>query len=226
MDQREANAKEHPGAASRPSIRDGPGRSKPFDCSIGRQADSSDEYDCGESKIINMVKKLAGISVSRFVQRVGRGMRFSVLLARSPWSLAVEDYTRNDIAVYVRAELATHSSVNEEALMNPHFSELQTEVVKRAQVVRLWVCLVVRDMQKDLDSSETINYLWRRREQFPQLCEVYFDRLLNKIDLINLMEALRIFLLLMEPTIFGCVPLVAPIFIEAEQDDSGYVLNG
>ncbi|KAK0641177.1 hypothetical protein B0T16DRAFT_210338 [Cercophora newfieldiana] len=187
--------------------------------------DGLDEYDGEEKTVIETMQRLSALPGFKICVASRPWNAFKRAYGKNPWSFAVEDFIKDDIAAYVRVELATHSPVTESVMNDKRFTALQDEVVARAQGVWLWVYLVVRDMQKDLDSSETMDHVWGRLEQFPRSLEEYFDRVLKKIDPIDLLETARILLLLLEPSAFDRVPLVTPIFIEAERQDAEYAIH-
>jgi hypothetical protein len=93
-------------------------------------------------------------------------------------SLIMQNWTRNDIALYVKEQL-DHASP---AISELFLDELVSAIVERAAGSFLWVVLVVRSIREGLANGDRMSNLQRRLNEVPHDLEYCFQQILDRIE--------------------------------------------
>ncbi|KAH6637381.1 hypothetical protein C7974DRAFT_306701, partial [Boeremia exigua] len=97
--------------------------------------------------------------------------------------LKLEDLTRNDISLFVRAQLSGHARFQHVIRsQNESMDDIVNEITTKARGVFLWVHLVMRELSKGLRDGDGMRELRRRLEKIPSDLNDYFKRLMNTIE--------------------------------------------
>ncbi|ORY14705.1 hypothetical protein BCR34DRAFT_225132 [Clohesyomyces aquaticus] len=136
------------------------------------------------------------MDIIRILQTLGTGAVPSVKIVVSsrPWNvfedafgrdpsrkLYLEDLTRDDIELYVRANLEKHTTVTMFSLENSGYEELIVDIINRAQGVFLWVFLVIRSLCDGLINGDDVHLLHDRVRRLPTDLEKYFKLIIQRV---------------------------------------------
>jgi hypothetical protein len=97
-------------------------------------------------------------------------------------NIYLENLTRGDIEVYVRAGLDNHAQLALESLQSGELNELVETIVDRAQGVFLWVYLVMMSLDEGLTNGDDIALLQARLSHIPDDLETFFRLILESVD--------------------------------------------
>ncbi|MCJ1381964.1 hypothetical protein MMC17_005076 [Xylographa soralifera] len=158
--------------------------------------DGLDEYDGDHEEIIHILKDFAN------------SPHIKVCASSRPWNvfvdafgqkferkLLLEDLTREDIRCYVRDLLDEHEKFVHLNVVDNRYSDLDKEIVDKAQGVFLWVFLVVRSLRKGFKEADDILDLQRRLRLLPADLETYFQHMLDSIEECYQEQSAQIFLI-------------------------------
>ncbi len=147
--------------------------------------DGLDEFECTDG----MRQELIDV----FIILASTG-NVKMFLSGRPWNIfldsfgdfpktRLEDLTRVDINLYVRAKFLAHPRFQYLLRCNQKTADaLISAVTDKAEGVFLWVRLVVRDLLKGLRDGDGIDTLYWRLEEIPAHLDDYFERLFSAID--------------------------------------------
>lgn len=110
-------------------------------------------------------------------------------------ALKLPDLTINVIKNYVKDELMTNKIYQQLSSEETEFaSELEEEIVTSANGVFIWVRLVVESLLRSIRVGDSIHDLQKRLRILPNdLEKLYHHMLMNKIDLVDMDEASKMF---------------------------------
>jgi hypothetical protein len=177
--------------------------------------DGLDEYDGDHYEIVRVLQNFATSSSVKLCVSSRPGNVFKKSLGKYSFGqLHLEDFTRNDIRLYVCNTLT----------MDPHFLELEQEddrttkqkiietIADMAHGVFLWVVLVLRDIRRGLSNLDTVPMLQQRVDSLPPTLEGYFELMFDRIDAVYREQTAQTFLLLLE--VGQNVPLMMLAFLD------------
>ncbi|KAN0102600.1 hypothetical protein V8E51_010913 [Hyaloscypha variabilis] len=188
--------------------------------------DGLDEYEGDEVEVIQVVKNLSKCPNIKLCISSRPWNAFRRAFGSSCPTIALEEYTMNDIKFYIQEELAGSESFLQSVKQDSRCHEIVEIIATRAQGVWLWVFLVVRSLKRDLQSEESYNHLRRRIDDVPPRLEDYFRRIWIHIDPIYRMETARTLLVMLqaEESNLGNFPLLGQHCLESELEREDYAL--
>jgi hypothetical protein len=145
--------------------------------------DGLDEYD-GEHRDLIQV-----------LQRMNGSPRIKICVSGRPWNvfedalgnnteqkLRLQDFTRDDITLYVKDQLEADDRFMKLKSQDPQYLQLEKDIVNKAEGVFLWVFLVIRALLRGLTDDNDIDFLNERLESLPAGLEDYFTKILGTIE--------------------------------------------
>lgn len=96
--------------------------------------------------------------------------------------LSLQDLTRRDVEIFVRAKLEENDTFIEARASDVSYPALVNEIVVKAEGVFLWVKLAVHSLLEGLTNADTIQELRRRLEELPPELEELFAHMLDTIQ--------------------------------------------
>ncbi|CAJ2511216.1 Uu.00g068410.m01.CDS01 [Anthostomella pinea] len=157
--------------------------------------DGLDEYEGDEEAIIEVVKSLTASPNIKICTSSRPWPAFFAEWNASIQTLAMQDFTRNDMAKFVAEKLTLDNRFRTLAARDARYRNLVPSIAGRAQGVWLWVRLVVRDLLRDMRDNEPYERLKVRLEAYPIELNKFFERMLLRIDSAFRVETAQIFLL-------------------------------
>ncbi|KAE9374095.1 hypothetical protein N431DRAFT_280000, partial [Stipitochalara longipes BDJ] len=188
--------------------------------------DGLDEYDGAEMDVVQIVKELANCQNIKLCISSRPWNAFKYAFGKFCPSIALEDYTMDDIKFYIREELAGSEAFLQIVKQDPRCQEIVDKIAERAQGVWLWIFLVVRSLKRDLQSQESYNHLRRRIDEIPPTLDDYFRRIWSHIDPIYRIESARILLVMLqvEESDLSHFPLLGQHCLESELEKDDYAV--
>ncbi|KAK7429081.1 hypothetical protein QQZ08_004296 [Neonectria magnoliae] len=186
--------------------------------------DGLDEYDGEEEDVVNFLSffsesKLADIKICAS----SRPREVFKPFQQSAYSLAVQDFTREDMKTHVRQRLQMNEKFKALGASQPGCEELMAQIAQQSQGVWLWVFLVTRDLVHAVNRSEGFSTLQRILRLFPPDLEAYFEHIIEGIKPVFRVEMAQIFLITTEEV--QPLPLFAFSLLERENRDSDYAVK-
>jgi hypothetical protein len=188
--------------------------------------DGLDEYEGEEVDIIRIVKKIARCRNIKICTSSRDWTAFILAFGNSCPSIALEDYSMDDIKAYIREELGGSQHFLESVREDQRCQDIVNQIATRARGVWLWVFLVVRGLQRDLQSKESYDHLRKRIEDIPPKLDDYFRRMWAQIDPIYRDESAKILLvmLLVSEGHTDYFPLLGQRCLESEFQTGDYAV--
>ncbi|KAM0703614.1 hypothetical protein Q7P35_009553 [Cladosporium inversicolor] len=159
-----------------------------------------------------------------------------VCVASRPWTafddvfgghpkrmLAVEDFTRDDMARFVRDTLEESPQFAAVISQDPRAKALIQEIQDGAQGVFLWVTLVVKSLLSGATQQDDVEELTVRLRELPRDLKGFFQRMLDSVDDSYEVHASRILLLTQTTT---PLPLMAFSWVRLEIRNPEYAVQG
>jgi hypothetical protein len=189
--------------------------------------DGLDEYsgDAGEQG--RFAEKILGLASSSAVK---------ICVASRPWTtfenvfggdpqrmLAVEDFTREDMAKFVKDTLEESPQFAAVVRQDRRATELIHEIRDRAQGVFLWVTLVVKSLLSGATQQDDVEELTVRLRALPRDLKGFFQRMLDSVDDSYEAHASRMLLLTQTTT---PLPLMAFSWVRLEIKKPEYAVQG
>ncbi|KAM0421390.1 hypothetical protein ACHAPT_010744 [Fusarium lateritium] len=186
--------------------------------------DGLDEYDGEEEDVVNFLSffsesKLADIKICAS----SRPREVFKCFQQSVYSLAVQDFTREDMKTHVRQRLQMNEKFKALGASQPGCEELMSQIAQQSQGVWLWVFLVTRDLVHAVNRNEGFSTLQRILRLFPPDLEAYFEHIIEGIKPVFRVEMAQIFLITTEEV--QPLPLFAFSLLEQESRDSDYAVK-
>ena len=108
--------------------------------------------------------------------------------------LNLQDLTKADIELYITKKLQSEPRVRSLVVENSDWaSRIQSEIVRKAEGVFLWVELAVKDQIEGLKNEDSLRQLEERLELLPNEIEGLYAHMLNRINKAYLKEAASYF---------------------------------
>ncbi|KAI8716496.1 hypothetical protein NCS52_00943700 [Fusarium sp. LHS14.1] len=186
--------------------------------------DGLDEYDGEEEDVVSFLtffseSKLADIKIcaSSRPRQVFKPFQDSV------YSLAVQDFTSEDMKTHARQRLQMNEKFRALGASQPGCEELMAQIAQQSQGVWLWVFLITRDLVHAVNRNEGFSTLQRILRLFPPDLEAYFEHIIEGIKPVFRVEMAQIFLITTEEV--QPLPLFAFSLLERESRDSDYAVK-
>ncbi|KAL4895139.1 hypothetical protein BDV59DRAFT_174518 [Aspergillus ambiguus] len=147
--------------------------------------DGLDEFECTEEVRQELIQIFTRLACAENVK---------IFLSSRPWNIfqdsfrdapkvRLEDLTRDDISLYVRAKFLDSPRFKYLFRCDQETAEaLVLAIANKAEGVFLWIRLVVRDLLKGLRDGDGIHTLHQKLEETPADLNDYFNRLFASID--------------------------------------------
>ena len=145
--------------------------------------DGLDEFEGDHMEVIQTLKALT------------KAPNIKICLSSRPWNvfkdaygrgsgrrLALQDWNRPDIEVYVRNKLDEHIKAGSGGHRDNQVQRIIEEIVERSNGVFLWVFLVVRSLNDGFTNGDSIPTLQARLRGLPRDLEPFFQHMLDQID--------------------------------------------
>jgi NACHT domain-containing protein len=192
--------------------------------------DGLDEYDGDHAEIVSIIKKLSSFPSIKCCISSRPWTVFREVYELSPWTLRVQDLTRDDIELYVEDKLKSHKGFLLLQSHNPVDATcLVKDIVRKAEGVFLWVFLVVRSLLRGLTNQDEILDLRRRLNDLPTDLESYFKYIFDSIEPIYRPQTAQVFqtvvAFVFAGRVYSQLPILAYSFFNAERTDSNYAIN-
>jgi len=130
--------------------------------------DGLDEYDGEEADIIKVLQDLALCSNLKICVSSRLWNAFEKAFGnRHEKKLLLQEFTRDDIRLYVEETLKESESFLELAGQDSRYQQLIEDIVERASGVFLWVYLVVRSLLRGLTDDNSIALMRMRLDTLP-----------------------------------------------------------
>lgn len=144
--------------------------------------DGLDEYEGSPSEVIEIVESLAQQSTYKVCVSSRPWNQFEDSFGRSANKcLQLHLFTKEDIACFARECLQNHRTKFEEHNVQEQYSDLVSEISKRAQGVFLWVRLVVHSLREGQFNSDPVSILRKRLDEIPTDLEKFFQQILDSV---------------------------------------------
>jgi hypothetical protein len=161
--------------------------------------DGLDEYYDGERKPQHLVKTIRELDLSSDVKLCISSRPYPIFLEEfgrnqsAERVLKVEDYTRGDIHHYVEERFKATKNFIQLQEIDQNYADFVDEVSDRAQGVFLWVVLVVANLERGLESGDSLGRLRKRLNSYPPDLHEFFLQMLKNVDPEYRKQAMRTF---------------------------------
>lgn len=159
--------------------------------------DGLDEYNGDVQDVVEVLQSLVKPRHIKICASSRPWPAFEDAFANTDNTLAVQDFTKEDMKLFVRDTIAVNSNLQRLASRDPSYEKIIIEIAARARGVWLWVFLVSRDLKRALDSEEEYTTLENILNGFPPDLSTYFEVILQRVGPVYRKEMARIFLLTM-----------------------------
>ncbi|KAL2849870.1 hypothetical protein BJY01DRAFT_210429 [Aspergillus pseudoustus] len=185
--------------------------------------DGLDEYNGEEEDIIAVLTSLS------------KSVHVKICASSRPWpdfqsafshpnrTLIVQDFTLDDMKVYIRDRLEIHEKFQTLQHKDPRCREIIAKIAERAQGIWLWVYLVTRDLRRQLNHNEGYDTLLKTLESFPPKLDEYFRRIIEQRHPALREEMSQIFLITTDAV--QPLPIVALTFLQPLVKDTNHAVN-
>lgn len=179
--------------------------------------DGLDEYSGEPQDVVDVIQSLA------------KSTHVKICASSRPWhvfedastdpkkTLAVQDFTKDDMASSVHDEIAENVSFKKLKSRDPNCESIIKEISLRAKGVWLWVHLVSRDIKRALNSKEEYSTLKTILDAVPPDLFAYFEAIIKKIKHVHRKQRAQIFLVTVDAV--SPLPLYAFAFLEKQSRD-------
>ncbi|KPM39267.1 hypothetical protein AK830_g7298 [Neonectria ditissima] len=186
--------------------------------------DGLDEYDGEEEDVVNFLSFFsASTSADIKICASSRPREVFKPFQQSVCSLAVQDFTDEDMKTHVRQRLQMNEKFKALGASQPDCEEIMAQIAQQSQGVWLWVFLVTRDLVHAVNRNEGFSTLQRILRLFPPDLEAYFEHIIEGIKPVFRVEMAQIFLITTEEV--QPLPLFAFSLLKRESRDSEYAVK-
>ncbi|KAM0437909.1 hypothetical protein ACHAPT_002274 [Fusarium lateritium] len=187
--------------------------------------DGLDEYRGDHRELLNVLFKISKVPHFKICASSRPWIEFRQAFEASPWKLAVQDLTADDIRKYAMDKLCPTEPAY--PWMQCHDTVaagvFADEICRKAQGVFLWVFLVVRSLLKGLSNGDSMHDLQERLEELPSDLESYFRLMLDDIDTVYRRRTAKVFKSLVHAE--SSLPVLLFHFFDLEESDPQYALR-
>ncbi|KAF8857617.1 hypothetical protein BDZ45DRAFT_788025 [Acephala macrosclerotiorum] len=186
--------------------------------------DGLDEYDGEDTDIIKTLQDLIISSKVKICASSRPWNAFEKAFGKNrSQKLLLQDYTKEDIRLYVTETLEKNESFVTLSRKDPEYKQLIEDIVERAQGVFLWVYLVVRSLLRGLTDDNDISFMHERLDSLPVDLEDYFKQMMDTIEDIYRKQTARIFQLVVHAK--SPLSAIAFWFFAKEKDNPNYAIE-
>lgn len=189
--------------------------------------DGLDEYDAEsvEGTHAQLINSLKALAQSHGIESCVSSRPWSIFMdafgGTPERMLALEDLNRDAIHSYVSNTFAGNQHFMELKSQDNCYQELIAEIVEKAQGMFLWVFLVVRSLEKGLESSDRIIDLQRRLRLFPQDLKQSFRQILGSVDEVYQKQTAELFKMMLDTPL----PISLMTLSVADEEDIDFSLK-
>ena len=145
--------------------------------------DGLDEYEGDHFELIEVILETANSPYIKLCVSSRPWNCFEDAFGKSDdHKLYLQDLTRQDIEIYVKAKLTKPISATMARNDHGRYQLFTLEIVDRAEGVFLWVYLVVRSLLEGLSNGDNLALLERRLRSLPTDLERFFDHIIGSVD--------------------------------------------
>jgi hypothetical protein len=145
--------------------------------------DGLDEFGGDHSEVVELLKSLCTNSDVKICAASRPWNVFQLAFGKTPRQmLSLQDLTRRDIEIFVRAKLEEDETFIEACASDLSYPALVDEIVAKAEGVFLWVKLAVQSLLNGIKNADTIQELRRRLKELPPELEELFAHMLDTIQ--------------------------------------------
>ena len=181
--------------------------------------DGLDEYEGEHRDVVNIINDLATLPNVKLCVSSRPWNVFQNSFGPMRQQLVLENYTENDIALYVQERLWEDQSFASSAKKDPNLEHLVEKIIENAQGVFLWVRLVVSDLLRGSANQDNISDLLQRLLYLPPNLEAYYLCAFDRIDKFYREVTAEILILAQEAT--RPLSLLTIAFYEIEKRHGG-----
>lgn len=185
--------------------------------------DGLDEYNGEEEDIVDALTSLTKSHHVKVCASSRPWPEFEAAFSNPQRSLKVQDFTFNDMMVYIRDRLETHGKFQALQRHDPRCHEIILKIAERAQGIWLWVYLVTRDLRRHLNHNEGYETLLKTLDSFPARLDEYFRRIIEQRPPSLRGEMSQIFLITTDAV--QSLPIVALTFLKPLVNDSNFAIK-
>ena len=167
------------------------------------------------------------ICASSLPHRTYERLLFSEGLQVKGRMLDIADFTRADMEISVRDRLHSSERFRELAYpnsdaqhMDPVCKSIMEDISSAAKDVWLWVCLVTRQLIRQIERNESLAKLREIVDNLPKDLERLFERVIEKVDDLHKAEMAQTFLVAVDE--LQPLSLYASHLLERERQDPSY----
>ncbi|KAF2786879.1 hypothetical protein K505DRAFT_222938, partial [Melanomma pulvis-pyrius CBS 109.77] len=147
--------------------------------------DGLDEYDGDHLELISILQSISNIhNVKLCVSSRPLPAFEDAFGHHADYKLYLEHLTVDDISRFARdklEEIPGFAILRQERLI---YSELVSNITRKAEGVFLWVFLVVRSLREGLINGDSLPLLRQRLDEIPSDLETFFDNLIKSVDIV------------------------------------------
>ncbi|GKZ40081.1 hypothetical protein AbraIFM66950_002273 [Aspergillus brasiliensis] len=185
--------------------------------------DGLDEYNGEEEDILEVLNNLASSPNVKICTSSRPWPAFEEAFADLQRTLAVQDFTLDDMKSYVRDRLAEHPKFLTLQQEDSRCTKLIAQIAETSQGVWLWTYLVTNDMRSLIAHNEKYEMLHRTLESFPPRLEEYFANIIERRNPAFREEMCQIFLITAEAV--QPVPILLFTYLQPQIQNAKYAIN-
>ncbi|KAJ3531811.1 hypothetical protein NM208_g8717 [Fusarium decemcellulare] len=174
--------------------------------------DGLDEYEGDIEDIVSAVKTLGSLPTVKLCISSRPWNQFVAAFDRKGYTLVLQYFTKEDMVNYAKQEFLKDTIFRKLSDANPKFHQLSAMIATKAEGVWLWVFLVTRNLLSELSDCDTFEHVEEMLESLPGELEDYYDRILDRLNPVDRIEADRIFLITLDaakPLPVSALPWIA-----------------
>lgn len=159
--------------------------------------DGLDEYGGDHRELVKILCQLSESPNIKVCVSSRPWVDFDNAFGDSPWTICLQDLTKQDILEYVTDELEQEEAFRK-LWSNSHEAALEIiqRITEKSEGIFLWVYLVVRSLIRGLVNGDDLHTLRTRLDSLPKDLEDYFMHILLDIEEIYRPRTARLFLTL------------------------------
>jgi len=149
--------------------------------------DGLDEYESAQegdhSELVKILENLTTASDIKLCVSSRSWFVFRDAFGGNPKRyIKLEDLTREDIKSYVHSKFEENHRFRQLQSEDTAYTQLENEVVERAQGVFLWVYLVVQSLLRGITQADQVSTLQDRLRELPTHLDEYFQHMLDSVE--------------------------------------------
>lgn len=185
--------------------------------------DGLDEYSGEERELIETLRLMTSSPHIKICVSSRPWPEFAKEFGWSTPTLVVQDYTLDDMKIYVQRRLLNDPDFQKLRYEDHSCDEIIPEIAERAQGVWLWTFLVTHDLKRAVTRREGLQTLRTILESFPRRLEDYFEHIVSRVEPHYRNDMVRIFMMVVEAA--QPLPLFVFRFLQRQDKDPNYAIN-